>query len=86
MTERAEAQIHQLVVGSPLLGRKRTTSAPSAYFSYCAGFRTPACRDYPRALAASVGKAPRQEIAVGVALAVRRALWGFGRGLLLEEG
>src|ERR1700694_458406 len=29
----------------------------------CAGFRTPECKDYPRALAAGVRKAPRHEIA-----------------------
>ena len=44
----------------------------------CAGFRTLECRDHPRAVAASVREAPRQEIAVGGAAAVRRALWGFG--------
>jgi hypothetical protein len=39
----------------------------------------------PRARADGVGKAPRQEIAVGSALVVRRALWGFSRGVGLEE-
>jgi hypothetical protein len=39
-----------------------------------------------QARAAGVGKAPRQEIAVGSAAAVRRALWGFGRGAELDEG
>src|SRR5258707_1024953 len=29
----------------------------------CAGFRTPECKDHPRALAAGVRKAPRHEIA-----------------------
>jgi hypothetical protein len=33
----------------------------------------------PHARAAGVGKAPRQEIAVGSSAAVRRALWGFSR-------
>jgi hypothetical protein len=50
-----------------------------------AGFRTPECRAYPRALAAGVRKAPRHEIAVGGALAVPRALWGIERGVGLEE-
>jgi hypothetical protein len=53
--------------------------------AYCAGFRTPACGDYRRALAAGLRKAPRQEIAVGSSAAVRRALWGFSRGAGLEE-
>ena len=39
----------------------------------------------PRARATGVGKAPRQEIAVGSSVAVRRALWGFSRGAGLEE-
>src|SRR6202035_5854783 len=43
----------------------------------CAGFRTPAMTSSPRAEAAGVRKAPRQEIAVGSAPAVRLALWGF---------
>jgi hypothetical protein len=51
----------------------------------CAGFRTPECRAYPRALAAGVRKAPRHEIAAGGALAVPRALWGIERGVGLEE-
>ncbi len=50
----------------------------------CAGFRTTECRDYPRVLTAGVRKAPRHEIAVGSAPAVRRALWGFGGGAGLE--
>jgi len=57
----------------------------SADVSYCAGFRTPECRDHPRALAAGVRKAPRHEIAVGGALAVPRALWGIERGVGLKE-
>ena len=52
---------------------------------FCAGFRTPACRTYPRARAAGVRKAPRHEIAVGGALAVPRALWGIERGVGLKE-
>ena len=51
----------------------------------CAGFWTPECGDYPRVLTAGVRKAPRQEIAVGSAPVVRRALWGFSRGAGLEE-
>ena len=39
----------------------------------------------PHARATGVGKAPRQEIAVGGSAAVRRALWGFSRGAGLEE-
>jgi hypothetical protein len=50
----------------------------------CAGFRTTECRDYPRVLTAGVRKAPRHEIAVGSAPAVRRALWGFGGGAWLD--
>jgi hypothetical protein len=42
-------------------------------------------RCQPRAAAAGVRKAPRHEIAVGRALPVPRALWGFERGLGLEE-
>ena len=34
----------------------------------------------PHARAAGVGKAPRQEIAVGSSAAVRRGLWGFSHG------
>jgi len=49
------------------------------------GFRTPALTSEPRAHAAGVRKAPRHEIAVGSALAVPPALWGFGRGVRLEE-
>jgi hypothetical protein len=48
------------------------------YFRCCAGFRTLECGDHPRAVAANVREAPRQEIAVGGAAAVRRALWGIG--------
>ena len=59
-------------------------SAP-ANDGYCAGFRTPECRAYPRARAAGVRKAPRHEIAVGGALAVPRALWGFDRGVGFGE-
>ena len=49
----------------------------------CAGFRTPAMTSSPRAEAAGVRKAPRQEIAVGSAPAVRLALWGFSGGVRL---
>lgn len=35
--------------------------------------------------AAGVGKAPRQEIAVGSSAAMRRALWGFSRGAGVDE-
>jgi hypothetical protein len=46
----------------------------------CAGFWTPGCRDYPRALVAGVQKAPRHEVAGGWAPAGQRALWGFDGG------
>src|SRR5712664_1186383 len=36
---------------------------PRVNVCYCAGFWTPGCRDYPRALVAGVQKAPRHEIA-----------------------
>jgi hypothetical protein len=52
--------------------RQRKFLASFADGGLCAGFRTPECRDHPRALAAGVGKAPRHEIAVGGALAVLR--------------
>jgi len=40
-------------------------------------------RSSVHAEAAGVRKAPRQEIAVGSAPAVRLALWGFSRGVRL---
>ena len=51
----------------------------------CAGFRTPECQDHPRAAAASVRKAPRHEIAGCGAPRMPRALWGFGRGVSVED-
>ena len=51
----------------------------------CAGFRTPECQDHPRAAAASVRKAPRHEIAGCGAPRVPPALWGFGRGVSVED-
>ena len=39
----------------------------------------------PHVRAAGVGKAPRQEIAVGSSVAVRRALWGFSRWAGVDE-
>jgi hypothetical protein len=38
------------------------------------------------AVAAGVQKAPRHEVAGSLALAVRRALWGFDGGAELEGG
>jgi len=40
----------------------------------------------PRPVAAGVQKAPRHEVAGGLALAVLRALWGFDGGAGLEGG
>ena len=40
---------------------------------------------YPRAAAAGVRKAPRHEIAGCGAPAVPQALWGFGRGVSVED-
>jgi hypothetical protein len=40
----------------------------------------------PRPVAAGVQKAPRHEVAGGLALAVLRALWGFDSGAGLEDG
>ena len=51
----------------------------------CAGFRTPAVASPSRARAAGVGKAPRHEIAGEWAPSAPRALWGFGRGVRLDE-
>jgi hypothetical protein len=46
----------------------------------------PACRDYPHAPTTGVRKAPRQEVAGGLALAGPRALWGFNAGAELSDG
>jgi hypothetical protein len=42
--------------------------------------------DLPRPVAADVQKAPRHEVAGGLALAVLRELWGFDGGAGLEGG
>src|SRR5205807_10099463 len=55
-------------------------SSSRQYVGKCAGFRTPACRDYRRAPTAGCRKAPRQEIAVGGSAAARRGLWGVSGG------
>jgi len=52
---------------------------------FCAGFRTPECRDLPRARTAGVRKAPRHEIAGCWAPTVQRALWGFGADVSVGE-
>ena len=52
--------------------------------AFCAGFWTPGCRHYPRALVAGVQKAPRHEI-VGGLRGRRRGRYGdfvAGSGLL----
>jgi len=46
----------------------------------------PACRDYPHAPTAGVRKAPRHEVAGGLAPAWPRALWGFNTGAELWDG
>ena len=50
------------------------------------GFGRRQSRINRHARADGVRKAPRQEIAVGSAAVVRRALWGFRRGAELDEG
>jgi hypothetical protein len=50
----------------------------------CASFRTPECRNPPRRLAAGAQKAPRREIAVGSAAAVRRGA-SYSGPLSLED-
>src|SRR5712675_776412 len=46
----------------------------------------PACRDYPRAAAAGVRKAPRHEVAGSGAPVVPRALWRFNRAATMLAG
>src|SRR5260370_627884 len=52
---------------------------------FCAGFRTPGCRDHPHARTAGVRKASRHEIAGCGAPTVQRVLWGFGVGVSVGE-
>lgn len=67
------------------LGRISKRARGRLDVSFCAGFRTPECRDHPRARAAGVRKAPRHEIAGCGAPTVQRTLWGFGRGVSVGE-
>ena len=46
----------------------------------------PACRDYPHAPTTGVRKAPRHEVAGGLAPAWPRALWGFDAFAALWDG
>src|SRR5258707_680849 len=62
------------------------TEPPSVIdVAYCAGFRTPGCRDHPHARTAGVRKASRHEIAGCGAPTVQRVLWGFGVGVSVGE-
>ena len=57
----------------------------TAYVALCAGFSDAGMTMLPCAVATGVREAPRHEIAGSGAPTVPRALWGFGRGVGLEE-
>jgi hypothetical protein len=67
-------KIAELIAAVPAEDRARALEAAEKSYVPCAGFRTPGMKRHSHALAAGVRKAPRHEIAVGSAPAVRRAL------------